>query len=92
MSATHRGDGTSRSASKTRRPSLHPSICRVSSGVKPEMTAFFRARSSSAVLVDGDDHGIAGAGGPGDLVQHGVNVEAGIGPQDGQGEGGDPLP
>ena len=50
-SATRRGEGTSRSASKTRRLSVHPSTCRLSSGVKPEVTASSRARASSMVTM-----------------------------------------
>ena len=91
MSATRKGDGTSRSASKTRRLSVHSSICRASSGEKPDDDGVLEP----AVGVDGGDHGVAGAGqragGLGDLAQHGVDVEARADAQDGRRERGDPF-
>ena len=49
MSATRSGDGTSRIASKTQKPSDHCSTCCVSSGVKPERTASSSRRAPSMV-------------------------------------------
>ena len=51
MFDNRRVEGTSRRASKTRRPSLHSTICRVSSAVKPYLTTCSNSRASSMVTM-----------------------------------------